>query len=114
MRLNNWVIMNTKQKMTLQEAAKWYESNELTIIHGARCSNRGAYESIYIIGAGNNCYGHKGEMYNYTTDTGNGYGGTGVIKVYNVTTHDLSGKIMSVEDIMQVNEKRKLPVWVFK
>lgn len=111
--MREWVIMNTKQKMKLADAIKWYNSADMTIVHATRMSERGACEDIYILGSGTG-YGHKREHYKYVTDTGAGYGGKGTVLIRNVMTSDLSGRVMSTEDIMAINEKKSLPVWVFK
>ena len=108
-----WVIMNTKKKMNLAEAAKWYESEKFTVIHAKRMSNRGVFEDIYILG-GYGTYGHRGQTFDYVTDTGLGYGGKGTLSVKNVITLNYNGMILSTEDIMAINEKKALPIWVFK
>ena len=113
MTTNVWVIANTKQRMRITEAIKWFNCANTTIIHAKRMSNRGKFEDIYILGA-YGTYGHKGETFDYVTDTGLGYGGRGALLIKNVMTSDISGRIMSTEDIMSINEKRTFPIWVFK
>jgi hypothetical protein len=118
--MGRWVIMNTKRKMNIIEAIKWFNAGEMTIIHGLRTSSRGAVEDVYILGASTG-YGYVGNIYGYVTDTGRGYGGTGQITVLNILTcdssgnvYDSSGNIIDIENSNNTDKIKKLPVWVFK
>ena len=114
--LNNWVIMNTKQKMNIHQAIKWFDIDDMVIIRARRCSNRGANEDIYILGAGGNYGVKRRQVVKYKTDTGNGYGGTGELVIADIVRSGklYNNKIMSTCDIISLNEKIKLPIWVFK
>lgn len=106
--MDRWVIMNTKKKMTFEEAVIWFSRN-CTVIKGIRISERGAYESVYILGASAH-YGNIGSQVNYVSDTGNGYGGKGKINIVD-EIQVKNGTYRSNEDI-DLREKRT--IWVFK
>lgn len=111
---NQFVIMNTKKNMNLSEAIRWYDSQcPMTIIQAIRFSNRGATNTIYILGSGDEYYTRKGNIDNYIQDSGNGYTGSGQLKILNVMTA-LNGTITSASDPRAINEKKKHPVWVMK
>lgn len=111
---NQFTIMNTKEKMNINEAIQWYSSNyPITIIQAIRFSNRGATDTIYILGSGDGYYTRKGSIDNYIQDSGNGYTGSGKLEILNVITA-VNGIIMSVSDPRALNEKKKHTVWVMK
>lgn len=101
----DWVIMNTKKKMTITEAFNWYNSRDCEILECLRASERGARDTIYVIGSGYG-YGNVGQRASYITDTGLGYGGKGTVTI---------NKIYHANDMDKlVNSKIKHGVWVFK
>ena len=114
--LDRWTIMNTKSKMNIHQAIEWFNIDEMIIIRARRYSYRGANEEIYILGA----YGTYGinpeDSIEYVSDTGNGYGGTGKLFIEDIMSsgRKYGNKIMSTHNIMELNEKVKLPIWVFK
>jgi len=114
--LNRVVMMNTKKKTDINKAIEWFDSKKVTVIHAARYSNRGVREEIYLLGAGGNYGVNRGDSIEYITDTGNGHGGRGILKIYDIITSgtDYNNKIMSTQNIMKINEKVKLPIWVIK
>ena len=111
--MNKWVIMNTQEKLKLSDVIAWWESPEGVIIHCIRESNRGKVEDIYILGALGTYIQNGRNVYNYITDTGNGYGGTGKLYILNYMTFH-NGMIMSVKNPNKINEIKKFPLWVFK
>ena len=105
------VIMNTKHKTTMEDAVKWFE-HPCTILDCIRKSDRGKVEKIYILGAISN-YADNGEILRYVVDTGRGYGGRGSIVVHNsITIKNL--QIVDTADALRIDEKQKLPIYVFK
>ena len=114
--LNRWVMRNTKQKMNIHQAIEWFNSDKMTIIKARRYSYRGANEIIYIFGAYGSYGKNKGDSVEYITDTGNGYGGKGKLFIEDVLYSGTAyqNKIMSTQNIMELNEIEKLPIWVFK
>ena len=111
---NQFVIMNTKKKMNLIEAIRWYGSeHSITIIEAIRFSNRGAKDTIYILGSGDGLYTIKGNIDNYIQDSVKGYTGRGQLEILNVLTV-LNEKITSISDPTTLNEKKKYTVWVMK
>ena len=108
-----WVIMDAKEKVNIYQAMEWWGSDTGVIIHCRRESNRGKVEEVYILGAYGE-YVHNGKIdYDYITDTGNGYGGTGKLYTLNYMTFK-NNMIISVKHPDKINEVRKLPLWVFK
>lgn len=110
------VIMNAKRKMNTAQASEWFACDELTIIRAIRESERCKKEEIYILGACGNYGINKGDVVDYITDTGNGYGGKGKLYIFDVMTSGkkYNNQVVFTQNIMNVDEKIKLPIWVFK
>ena len=97
----NWVVHNTKKKMSLEEIVNWF-GDKCTIMECARNSDKGVSERVYVVGASSN-YGEVIGVYSYINDTGNGYGGHGRMTVFNI----YDGKKIK-------KDLGRRTVWVFK
>lgn len=106
--MGRWVIMNTKKKMTLEEAIKWFEY-DCTIIQATRYSDRGTVDKIYILGAVGN-YVKNSYNVEYVTDTGNGYGGRGTLQLEGIANY-INNRFTTGDNL---NLKQKRTIWVFK
>lgn len=106
--MDRWVIMNTKKRMTFEEAVIWF-ARDCTVVYGIRISERGAHEPVYILGASGH-YGNIGSQVNYVTDTGNRYGGKGTISIVD----EIQVKNGSYKSNGYLNLKEKRRIWVFK
>lgn len=110
-------IANLKRKMTLREISENYGIGfTITVSYCIRSSERGKNEDIYILDVDNLTDIHRGMTIDYESFTARRQQGTGcsgklVIKSVN-TLYD--GKVMSTDNIMEINENIKLPIWVRK
>jgi hypothetical protein len=108
----NWVIMGASAWISGKPSIKKIveeNAGKATIMVVERDGKK-----TFVLGAGysgNGGYGNVGEEKTYIKDTGNGYGGTGYIKIENYITIDEKG-IVDPGNGIGVNEKR--PLYVFK
>lgn len=111
-----FVIMKQGTKMNIHQAIKWFDSDEMIIIKALRMSERGALETIYILGAAGSYGVNMGDAVDYITDTGYGYGGKGKLRILdiNLSGKRYNNKIMTTSNVIELNEKIKLSVWVLK
>lgn len=102
----DWVVANVKDlgKMTLQQLVGWFEY-PCVIFECERVSSRGAREMVYVIGAHGTYPGSKGGRVRYITDTGKGFGGTGIMNIINIYNN---------ETVKNIIKSKKHSVWVFK
>lgn len=98
----DWVIMNTKKKMSLPEVFEWFGSKDCEALLCYRQSDRGARDVILVLGSGHG-YGAVGESKDYITDTGLGYGGKGAIHIKSVFRPG-----------DRIVDTKKYTIWVFK
>lgn len=107
-------IRDAKRKMNIREASNWFSNNNtFTLIDCIRTSTKGKSERVFILGSGADYGIHKGMESNYIHDTGKGHGGKGKISITSVNLIR-SGIILATDNIMEVNEKIRLPIWVMK
>ena len=106
----DWVIMGASSwipgKPSVNKIIEENASDKATIMVVQRDDKK-----AFVLGSGVGGYGEAGEEKTYIKDTGNGYGGTGYIKIENYITVDEKG-IVDPGNGIGVDEKR--PLYVFK
>lgn len=107
---HEWVIMNAwswLRKPTIEKIIEEH-NGEGVITVGVLIRNN---QNIFILGAGDSPYAKNDETKFYIQDTGNGYGGDGLVRIENSIIIDQDG-IVDPGNGLGLFDKRNL--WVFK
>lgn len=107
-------ISNEQKKAKIRELSEIYGmTGNIFVSHCTRESDRGKIEDVYLLSVEKDCGIRRGNIFNYTTITKNGIGGSGriVVKTANVVRR---GLVMVTDNIMEVNEEIRLPIWVIR